>query len=161
MIVVPSICPFKEEILKEAEEFKRREKEERQKAFDRQILKKKEQEDAVMEEEEEPASLADMIKNAHSRQKQHEIWSEEGESVNAAADMSTRTENSLKAYYKEFKKVVDAADVVLEVVDARDPLGTRCLQVEEAVREAAGNKRLVLVLNKAGNLKIFVHLNLV
>lgn len=47
---------------------------------------------------------------------------------------------------------MEAADVVLEVVDARDPLGTRCTQVEQAVLDASGNKRLVIVLNKAGKI---------
>ncbi|XP_054421707.1 guanine nucleotide-binding protein-like 3-like protein isoform X1 [Pteronotus mesoamericanus] len=57
-------------------------------------------------------------------------------------------ESTRKAYYKEFRKVVEYSDVILEVLDARDPLGCRCFQMEEAVLRAEGSKKLVLVLNK-------------
>ena len=60
------------------------------------------------------------------------------------------TDQSLRAYYREFRKVVEASDVVLEVLDARDPLGCRCFQVEQAVLTSGTNKKLVLVLNKIG-----------
>ncbi len=62
----------------------------------------------------------------------------------------TEKESSLKTFYKEFKKVVDAADVLIEVLDARDPLGSRCPQVEEMIINSGKNKKLVLLLNKIG-----------
>ncbi|XP_016041957.1 guanine nucleotide-binding protein-like 3 isoform X2 [Erinaceus europaeus] len=45
-------------------------------------------------------------------------------------------------------EVIKSSDVVLEVLDARDPLGCRCPQVEEAIIRG-GQKKLVLVLNKS------------
>ncbi len=63
---------------------------------------------------------------------------------------SIGVDQSLRAYYREFKKVVEASDVVLEVLDARDPLGCRCVQVEQAVLDSGSNKKLILVLNKIG-----------
>ncbi len=48
------------------------------------------------------------------------------------------------------EKVVDASDIIIEVLDARDPLGCRCPQVEEAVLTSGKNKKLILLLNKIG-----------
>lgn len=50
-------------------------------------------------------------------------------------------------------QVIDASDVVIEVLDARDPLGCRCPQLEEAVLQRDGNKKLLLLLNKIGKKK--------
>ncbi|KAJ1333945.1 nuclear GTP-binding protein [Microdochium nivale] len=60
-----------------------------------------------------------------------------------------KTGSSRKSYDKVFKQVVDQADVVLYVVDARDPESTRSREVERMVMAAAsGGKRLMLILNK-------------
>lgn len=58
-------------------------------------------------------------------------------------------ENSRRAFDKVFKQVAAAADVVLYVLDARDPEGTRSRDVEREIMAAeGGSKRLILVLNK-------------
>uniref|UniRef100_A0A182TRA1 Guanine nucleotide-binding protein-like 3 homolog n=1 Tax=Anopheles melas TaxID=34690 RepID=A0A182TRA1_9DIPT len=139
LIQVPNICPFKKEVLEEVEEFKQKQEELRQKERERQK--------AQRQEELRSKTLQSMVADAEKRQDQ--FSPEAAEEDEYANVMNGGKENSLKAYFKEFKKVVDAADVVLEVVDARDPLGTRCAEVAKIVREAPGQKRLVLILNKA------------
>ncbi|XP_038905981.1 guanine nucleotide-binding protein-like NSN1 [Benincasa hispida] len=57
-------------------------------------------------------------------------------------------DNSDRAFYKELVKVIEASDVILEVLDARDPLGTRCIDMEKMVIKAGPDKHLVLLLNK-------------
>ncbi|ORY13733.1 nucleolar GTP-binding protein 2 [Clohesyomyces aquaticus] len=60
-----------------------------------------------------------------------------------------RSESSRKAFDKVYKNVVDSADVVLYVLDARDPEGTRSKEVEQMVMAADGGaKRLIFILNK-------------
>lgn len=60
-------------------------------------------------------------------------------------------ENSERAFYKELVKVIEASDVIVEVLDARDPLGTRCVDMERMVLKSGADKHLVLLLNKIGN----------
>lgn len=48
----------------------------------------------------------------------------------------------------ELYKVIDASDVIVQVVDARDPLGTRCFRVEKYLRAHKQSKHMILVLNK-------------
>ena len=47
----------------------------------------------------------------------------------------------------QVKKIISQADVVLEVLDARDPFRTRCKKIEELVKKLG--KKLILVINKA------------
>ncbi|PVI02343.1 NGP1NT-domain-containing protein [Periconia macrospinosa] len=53
-----------------------------------------------------------------------------------------------KRIWNELYKVIDSSDVLLHVLDARDPVGTRCRSVEKYVREEAPHKHLVFILNK-------------
>ncbi|KAH9973341.1 NGP1NT-domain-containing protein [Lactifluus volemus] len=50
--------------------------------------------------------------------------------------------------YGELYKVIDSSDVVLHVLDARDPLGTLCESVLEYIRKEKAHKQVVLVINK-------------
>ncbi|XP_042352525.1 guanine nucleotide-binding protein-like 3-like protein [Plectropomus leopardus] len=81
-------------------------------------------------------------------QRQRQFEQREIEMQSLEKNVNFENENSRKAYYREFKKVVEASDVILEVLDARDPLGCRCPQVEQAVIQSGTNKKIVLVLNK-------------
>lgn len=49
----------------------------------------------------------------------------------------------------ELFKVIDSSDVVIQVIDARDPMGTRSKYLENFVKRERKHKHLVLLLNKA------------
>lgn len=53
-----------------------------------------------------------------------------------------------KRIWNELYKVIDSSDVVIHVLDARDPLGTRCRTVEKYIKDEAPHKHLIFVLNK-------------
>lgn len=53
-----------------------------------------------------------------------------------------------KRIWSELYKVIDSSDVIIHVLDARDPMGTRCLNVERHLKKEARHKHLIFVLNK-------------
>ena len=69
-----------------------------------------------------------------------------------SSSITGRTKEQMRKYYiRSLHKVVDQSDIILLVLDARDPEGCRSRLVEEEVRrrESEG-KKLVFVLNKIG-----------
>nr|CAB3495933.1 unnamed protein product [Digitaria exilis] len=53
-----------------------------------------------------------------------------------------------KRIWGELYKVIDSSDVVVQVLDARDPMGTRCYHLEKHLKENCKHKHLVFLLNK-------------
>jgi len=68
------------------------------------------------------------------------------------AEMEEKAQNvidpSQKTFYREFKKVIEMADVIIEVLDARDPLGCRSKEIEQMILRKDPNKKIILLLNK-------------
>mmetsp|Transcript_19812 Transcript_19812/g.59163 ORF Transcript_19812/g.59163 Transcript_19812/m.59163 type:complete len:505 (+) Transcript_19812:297-1811(+) len=143
---IPNLFPFKEALIRKEEERRAREetRKEKQRRFAAAERKGRKAREAAR-------SLAELQADAASR---GDAFEDEEEAAAAAADdqygagPAGLPESSRKAFYKEFCKVVEAADVLLEVLDARDPEGCRCRRVEQQVLAAGSDKRLVLVLNK-------------
>ncbi|ESN99492.1 hypothetical protein HELRODRAFT_192836 [Helobdella robusta] len=48
----------------------------------------------------------------------------------------------------ELYKVIDSSDVIAQILDARDPEGTRSKQIEEFLRKEKPHKHVILILNK-------------
>ncbi|KAI8344222.1 NUC091 domain-containing protein [Chlamydoabsidia padenii] len=53
-----------------------------------------------------------------------------------------------KRIWNELYKVIDSSDIIIHVLDARDPMGTRCKNVENFIRKEKPHKHLIFVLNK-------------
>ncbi|XP_003495330.1 guanine nucleotide-binding protein-like 3 isoform X2 [Cricetulus griseus] len=129
---IPNSAPFKEALLREAELRKQQLEElKQQQKLDRQ----KEQERKRKHE----VNPGDEQSNVEPHQEFEEPKSKKAK---------PGKQNPKKLHCQELKKVIEASDVVLEVLDARDPLGCRCPQVEEAIVQS-GHKKLILVLNKS------------
>lgn len=54
---------------------------------------------------------------------------------------------SKKGNFKEVTKVIETSDVLVQVLDARDPMGTRSSEIDEMAKEKG--VKVIYILNKA------------
>lgn len=169
---LPNLMPYKEAFLRKLVDEQEREKEQERQRIKRLHAVRAARDQEAMEEDYDDADAdagsasadspslkrkrrsgpsEDDLANAQARSAAFE---ERQEAASAAADASGAaatsgmTKGKKRMYMKELRTVVDNADVVLLVVDARDPMGCRAPQAERMVMENARNKRLIILLNK-------------
>jgi len=131
-IGIPALFPFKDQLLAEQEQAKI------QRAEERQALRQSASTSAAAS----AAALAELINNNPSMDLDQPTHEQDQDLPDDPA-LST---SSIRAHAKSLQKVLSLSDVLIEVLDARDPLGTRSLQLErDAVQQG---KKVLLVLNK-------------
>ncbi|PRQ40199.1 putative nucleolar GTP-binding protein [Rosa chinensis] len=99
----------------------------------------------ILKEKKLPMSLLNDHKKKHDN-----IAAEAGE-ADGFRDLVRHTmfeKGQSKRIWGELYKVVDSSDVVVQVLDARDPQGTRCYHLEKHLKEHCKHKHLILLLNK-------------
>ncbi|KAI0098643.1 P-loop containing nucleoside triphosphate hydrolase protein [Nemania sp. FL0031] len=183
---IPNLFPYKEKILHEIEEARRKKLEEQQRrremakaaktgattgdnegmeedeidedgvdgAFDDSDMMDEDGDDDDAGDSSNP--MAALLASARAAAEKYERDLQSGDDMDEDDDdedsdggADFTVDSSRKAHDKVFKQVVEQADVVLYVLDARDPEGTRSREIERMVMAAAsGGKRLMLVLNK-------------
>jgi len=187
---IPNLFPYKDRILAEVEEQRRKKEEEKARlkelarqqrldgtaatdameddgsdfeAFDAEgdelLADDSENEDSMQVDRAGSNPMAALLASAKARAAEFDQKNGNGEDAMDDDDSEdesdpegaahVRKDTSRKQFDKVYKQVVDSADVVLYVLDARDPTGTRSKEVEQAVMAADhASKRLIFILNK-------------
>eukprot|EP00033_Pygsuia_biforma_P000501 GCRY01000590.1.p1 GENE.GCRY01000590.1~~GCRY01000590.1.p1 ORF type:complete len:622 (-),score=212.69 GCRY01000590.1:57-1922(-) len=129
---IPNLAPFKEKLMADIERAKEAAKEDKVKRVQQAKQMKK------------VRNLAEMSANIRERTKQFE----EKQKQEVGQNLDSHKDHSKKQFFRDLKKVAEVSDVLLEVLDARDPLGCRCFDVEKWVLQRDPTKKIILILNK-------------
>lgn len=125
---IPNSCPFKKEIIEDH-------------------LKQQEQESRIRKEKSKFARKVEL-------QQEYQDLIENAESTGFSQDdlINKQIEKlplnpTQKKFYKELLGVLEESNFFVQVLDARDPQATRCLEMETKISQSG--RKLLLVLNKA------------
>ncbi|KAG0139634.1 hypothetical protein CROQUDRAFT_666217 [Cronartium quercuum f. sp. fusiforme G11] len=132
-IGIPNLFPYKEQVLAEQQEAKER------KLAEKQVHR--------LIDSTASTSATALAASIEKEDEEMELDNEEIEIRNdVPEDKSLSSTSSLRIHAKSLKKVINLSDVLIEVLDARDPLGTRSIQLEKEVIKSG--KKILLILNK-------------
>jgi nuclear GTP-binding protein len=133
---IPNSWPFKQQLLAEISRA-------RDLAADAQLEKKNNK---------SAKNLEELMARANASRNEFQAKVNSGDvqspSSNGEAPKQNLGEQSRRAYLSTLRKVIDDSDIILQVLDARDPMGTR---IRPSIENAVLNhydKKMVLVLNK-------------
>ncbi|CAO2588963.1 Nucleolar GTP-binding protein 2 [Lemmus lemmus] len=90
---------------------------------------------------------AEMSTESYDQGKDHDLVTEDTGVRNEAQEEIYKKGQS-KRIWGELYKVIDSSDVVVQVLDARDPMGTRSPHIEAYLKKEKPWKHLIFVLNK-------------
>ncbi|XP_074236633.1 nucleolar GTP-binding protein 2 isoform X2 [Saimiri boliviensis] len=90
---------------------------------------------------------AEMSTESYDQGKDRDLVTEDTGVRNEAQEEIYKKGQS-KRIWGELYKVIDSSDVVVQVLDARDPMGTRSPHIETYLRKEKPWKHLIFVLNK-------------
>lgn len=94
-------------------------------------------------------SYADLLANAETVGEQfNEKALPDEDDARTAVREPVFEKGQSKRIWGELYKVIDSSDVVIQVLDARDPMGTRCRHLETHLRKNARHKHMLFLLNK-------------
>lgn len=99
--------------------------------------------------------MAEESAEKYSDDKDHDLIRDDGGVRDVPRDWVFAAGQS-KRIWNELHKVIDSADVLLQVLDARDPMGTRSKYIEEFLRKEKKHKHLFFILNKVDLVPIWV-----
>lgn len=75
-------------------------------------------------------------------------WEDVREFDDEVEGMDPKEKKAKKQFMKEFHQILEMADIIVEVLDARDPISSRCKEAEKLLATQKHEKKLILVLNK-------------
>jgi nuclear GTP-binding protein len=100
------------------------------------------------------SEFSDLFTMQHQAECQDSLYNVEEDDFNLTNIKEEKKTNNLnkemsrKAYVKELKEVIENSDVILQVLDARDPLSCRSKELESQILSHRDGKKIILVLNK-------------